>query len=210
MSNIKVLVAIVYDDRDGRTTEQAQAVAIGASSHPQANSLLISVDEIDCHWDTLEDSDAIIFACPTCMGSASGPFKTFMDASASRAFDQSKWRDKVAAGFTHASARSGHTLNTLVQLWIFAAQQGMHWVNLGPLPCHDGSLTRDASVCLHSDFLGVAAPETPRADVDAEIDVNADATPVRPSEWVASEHLGRRVARVAYQLATGRALGDGL
>ena len=32
-------------------------------------------------WDTLASADAIIFGAPTYMGSASGQFKTFADAS---------------------------------------------------------------------------------------------------------------------------------
>ncbi len=40
------------------------------------------------------------------MGSVSGPFKTFMDAS-SRVWLEQKWKDKLAAGFTISGSFSG-------------------------------------------------------------------------------------------------------
>jgi NAD(P)H dehydrogenase (quinone) len=70
--------------------KQARAVARGVDSVDGVENLLISADEIDMHWDNLERSDGIIFGTPTYIGSASTQFKTFMDASSSRAFLQGK------------------------------------------------------------------------------------------------------------------------
>jgi multimeric flavodoxin WrbA len=196
MSSTKVLVAVVYHSGYGHTAKQAEAVAVGASSLPNANSLLIPVGDIDRHWCTLEDSDAIVFGCPTYMGSASGQFKMFMDASSCQAYAQGKWKDKVAAGFTNAASRSGDKLNTLMQLAIFAAQQGMHWVNLGLPTGHNASTTSEETLNRHGFFLGAAAQSD--ADLGAE-------EAAHPSDLRTSEHLGRRVAQVAYQLALGRA-----
>lgn len=197
MPNITVLVAVVYHSGYGHTTKHAEAVAIGASSLPCANSLLIPVEEIERHWTTLENCDAIVFGCPTYMGSASAPFKMFMDASSRRAFARGKWRDKVAAGFTNAAAHSGDKLNTLMQLAIFAAQQGMHWVNLGLPPGNNMSSTTEDSLNRHGFYLGAAAQS------DADLDADAAA---RPSDLRTSEHLGQRVAQVTYRLALGRAM----
>lgn len=47
-------VAIVYHSGYGHTAKQAQAVARGAGSVDGVESLLISIDEIDRYWDTLE------------------------------------------------------------------------------------------------------------------------------------------------------------
>ncbi|SDC61761.1 Multimeric flavodoxin WrbA [Cupriavidus sp. YR651] len=195
MSSTRVLVAVVYHSGYGHTARQAEAVAIGAASLPNANSLLIRVEDIDRHWDTLEDSDAIIFGCPTYMGSASGEFKLFMDASSRAAFAQRRWQDKVAAGFTNAASRSGDKLGTLVQLAVFAAQQGMHWVNLGLPAGHNASTTSEDSLNRHGFFLGAGAQS------DADRDAEAAA---HPADLQTSQYLGRRVAEVAYQLAAGR------
>lgn len=193
MSNIRVLVSVVYHSGCGHTDEQAEAVAVGASSLANANSLLISVDDIERHWHALETSDAIIFGCPTCMGSASAPFKQFMDQSSDRAFVEGKWRNKVAAGFTNGAARAGDKLNTLVQLAIFAAQQGMHWVSLGLPIGADAYMDYEVMPGDQGCFLGVA-------DHTGIVAAHA----VRSSSLPTSRYLGRRVAEVALQLAIAR------
>jgi len=191
-----IRVAIVYHSGYGHTAKQAEAVALGAASAPGTESLLISVDEIDQHWDTLEQVDAIVFGAPTYMGSASGQFKTFMDATSRTVFAKGgTWKDKVAAGFTNAASRSGDKLVTLQQISIFAAQHGMHWVNLGLPPGHNSSTTTEEALNRHGFWLGAAAQSN--ADQSAD-----DAA--WPSDLKTSEHLGKRVATVARELAAGR------
>ncbi|CAE6714730.1 hypothetical protein R69619_01255 [Paraburkholderia nemoris] len=65
MSSTKALVAVVYHSDCGYTANQAEAVGVGASSLPNANSLLISVENVDHRRDTLKNSDTIVFGCPT-------------------------------------------------------------------------------------------------------------------------------------------------
>jgi len=130
-------VSIVYHSGYGHTKVIAEAVVRGASSVPGTQVQLVSVEEIDKHWEALEASDAIVFGTPTYMGSVSGPFKLFMDASAKVWFEQ-KWKDKLAAGFTNSMGLSGDKLNTLQTLAIFAAQHGMLWVSLGEMVEPDG------------------------------------------------------------------------
>ena len=81
-----VRIAVVYHSGYGHTQKQAEAVAQGAASVAGAESTLISVDTIDQHWDALESYDAIIFGAPTYMGSLSGQFKMFMDATSRTVF----------------------------------------------------------------------------------------------------------------------------
>ncbi|MGH9915405.1 MAG: flavodoxin family protein, partial [Pyrinomonadaceae bacterium] len=119
-----VHIAIVYHSGFGHTTVQAKAVERGAQLVPGVETSLIFVDEIDQHWEKLDAADAIIFGSPTYMGSASAPFKTFMDKSSTR-WLVLKWQNKIASGFTNSGSASGDKLNTLVQLAIFAAQHGM-------------------------------------------------------------------------------------
>jgi len=120
-------VAIVYHSGFGHTEVQAKAVADGAVSVAGTEVILHKADEISASPDVLNDADAIIFGSPTYMGSVSGPFKTFMDATAKIWFGQG-WKDKVAGGFTNSGSMSGDKFNTLVQIVTFAAQHGMIWV----------------------------------------------------------------------------------
>jgi multimeric flavodoxin WrbA len=192
--SIKVSVAVVYHSGYGHTERFAHAVAEGVE-RAGAQVLLIKVDRVDQHWVDLERADAIIFGCPTYMGSASAQFKQFMDASSHRAFLAQKWKDKLAAGFTNAAGRSGDKLHTLQQLAIFAAQHGMNWVNLGLLTGHNLSTTTEDTLNRHGFYLGAAA----QSDADQPADVSATA-----ADLATSAHLGARVATVASQLAHGR------
>lgn len=198
MSNpFPIRLAVVYHSGYGHTARQAQAVARGADAAGDVDVTLVPVNDVDQHWDLLAQCDAIVFGAPTYMGSASAPFKVFMDATSSTVFAKGGlWRDKVAAGFTNSASRSGDKLHTLQQLAIFAAQHGMHWVNLGLPPGHNNSKSTEDTVNRHGFFLGAAA----QSDADQGPDV---APP--PADLLTAEHLGQRVATVARQLLAGRA-----
>ncbi|HEY9101203.1 flavodoxin family protein [Chitinimonas sp.] len=193
-------VAVVYHSGYGHTAKQAQAIAQGIASVEGVESLLISVDQIDQYWTTLEQVDGIIFGAPTYMGSASAQFKGFMDATSRAVFAKGgTWANKVAAGFTNAASRSGDKLATLQQLAIFAAQHGMHWVNLGLPPGHNNSQSTEDTLNRHGFFLGAAA--------QSNADESADVVPPIADLRTAA-HLGARVAKVAQQLAAGRKVLD--
>ncbi|MDY7511252.1 flavodoxin family protein [Ralstonia wenshanensis] len=196
MTSSNCRVAIVFHSGFGHTAKQALAVARGVRSVAGADSILIPVEDIDQHWDALEQVDAIIFGAPTYMGSASAQFKGFMDATSPNVFAKgAKWANKVAAGFTNAASRSGDKLATLQQIAIFAAQHGMHWINLGLPPGHNNSKSTEDTLNRHGYFLGAAA--------QSDADVSAEVAP--PSaDLRTAEHLGARVAEVAQQLSAGR------
>lgn len=191
-----VRIAVVYHSGYGHTKKQAEAVAEGAASVAGAESLLIPVEEIEQHWAALESVDAIIFGTPTYMGTVSGQFKMFMDATSKTVFAKGGvWKNKIAAGFTNSASRSGDKLNTLQQLSLFAAQHGMHWVNLGLPPGHNASKTTEDTLNRHTYFLGAGA----QSDADASPEEGATAADLKTSA-----HLGARVAGVALELAAGR------
>ncbi|MFO0737718.1 MAG: flavodoxin family protein [Labilithrix sp.] len=132
-------VAVVYHSHTGRTRALAEAVARGAGG-----AEALSVDTPDL-LAKLSAADAIVFGCPTYMGSASAGFKAFMD-STSAIWAVQGWRDKLAAAFTHSAAPSGDKLGTLTQLAVFAAQHGMVWVGLGLPPTYiDAGATTDTN-----------------------------------------------------------------
>ena len=192
---ITITIAIVYHSGYGHTAKQAEAVAAGAAKVAQTKTHLIKVEDIESNWETLEKADGIIFGAPTYMGSLSAQFKGFMDAS-SKPWMQRKWENKIAAGFTNSASRSGDKLNSLIQLAVFAAQHGMHWVSLNLLPGHNKSDTTEDTLNRHGFFLGAAA--------QSNADQGADVAPSK-ADLLTAEHLGKRVATVTHQFVRGRA-----
>ena len=87
-------------------------------------------------WEYLDNSDCIVFGCPTYMGNVSSALKFFMEETGSRWFNQD-WKDKIAGGFTSASHTSGDKLNVLTSITIFATQHSMIWVGSGDTPSDD-------------------------------------------------------------------------
>ena len=194
ISKTDIRVAIVFHSGYGHTARQAEAVRRGVEKVPGASVLYLTPEEAQARLDDLSAADAIIFGAPTYMGSASAPFKAFMDAT-SRIFVSGAWRDKIAAGFTNSASRAGDKLSTLMQFAILAAQLGMHWVNLGLLPGNNLSSGSEADLNRLGFFLGAGSQS------------NADQGPeVAPpqSDLLTAEHLGERVAMVALQMARGR------
>ncbi len=189
-----IQIAVVYHSGYGHTAKQAEAVRAGAASVPGARATLVPVEKIEQHWAGLEDADAIVFGSPTYMGGVSAPFKAFMDASAGMWAGQ-KWKDKLAAGFTNSASQSGDKLNTLVQLAVFAAQHGMHWVNLGLLPGNNSSKGSVEDLNRLGGFLGAMA--------QSNNDAGAEVAPPAADLRTAAE-LGRRVAETAMVFACGR------
>ena len=178
-------VSVVYHSGYGHTKVIAEAVVRGAQSVAGTQVELVSVEEAESHCGTLEAADAIIFGTPTYMGSVSGPFKMFMDASAKVWFEQ-KWKDKLAAGFTNSMGLSGDKLNTLQTLAIFAAQHGMLWVGLGEM-VDPGGVNRLSS------YLGAM---TQAGNVPPEQEPGA-------ADQATGEALGRRVAKAALRWGKG-------
>lgn len=184
-------VVIVYHSTYGHTEVQAKAVLQGVQRVDKVSHLLLPVAEVEKHWDDLNSAAAIIFGCPTYMGSASAEFKRFMEAS-SKLWAEQKWKDKLAAGFTNSGSQSGDKLNTLLQLAIFAAQHGMLWVSLGVLPGNNSSTGSLADLNRIGSYLGAMA--------QSNIDLGSDAAPPRSDRETAAV-LGQRVAEIALKMA---------
>lgn len=176
-------LAIVFHSGYGHTAAIAEAVERGIKKVAGAEVTLIPVEKIDQYWDFLNDqADAIIFGAPTYMGSASAPFKAFMDASSKQ---WGKWNQKIAAGFTVSASQSGDKLGTLIQLSIFAAQHQMLWVSLGLMPGNNNSQGSVNDLNRLGSFLGAMAQAN--ADQGAEAIIESDKK--------TAEHLGERVAQ---------------
>jgi NAD(P)H dehydrogenase (quinone) len=175
------VVAIIYHSASGRTRALAEAVARGVAAG-DATPIVQSVEQVD--HAALLAADAIIFGCPTYMGSASAAFKAFMDGT-SAIWALQAWRDKLAAAFTCSGAPSGDKLGTLMQLAVFAAQHGMVWVGLGLPPTYAGVEPVATDTNRLGSHLGAMAHAPPGIRV------------VNESDLLTAVHLGRRVAEAA-------------
>jgi multimeric flavodoxin WrbA len=192
-----VRIAVVYHSGYGHTARQAEAVREGASQVEGAEALLLTVEEAQTRWEELAAAEAIVFGAPTYMAGPSAPFKAFADASSHAVMAKGfGWKNKIAAGFTNSGSRSGDKLATLVQIALFAAQHGMHWVSLGLPPANCSTTGSEADLNRLGFFLGAGA--------QSNVDEGPEAAPPE-ADLATARHLGRRVAEVALQLARGRA-----
>lgn len=181
-------MAVVYHSGYGHTEVVAKSVLEGVQKVANIKAQLIKISpqgEITAdEWTALDNAHGIIFGTPTYMGSASGPFKMFMDASSKPWFAQ-KWKNKIASGFTNSGGLSGDKLCTLTELVVLAMQHGMIWAGNAFLPTgntHD-DLNRVSS------FVGLMTQSD-----------NADATKT-PSggDLKTAVAYGERVAQVVVQ-----------
>lgn len=187
-------VAIIYHSGYGHTEVVARAVAAGAESVPGTEVFLVKVDEFAERGAELDNADAIIFGCPTYMGSASAPMKTFMDATSKR-WMEGIWKDKLAAGFTNSGSWHGDKQTTLIQLITFASQHGMVWVGLGMMP---GANTSKSS---HEEMNRVGA--SLGAMTQSNIDQGPDIAPPLHDQ-ATGKALGKRVAESAHRWVRGK------
>jgi NAD(P)H dehydrogenase (quinone) len=160
----EVLIAVAYDSGSrgnpalrGRTAALAAAIAHGARAVARTRVQTMHLTECEADWDTLDAAAAIVFGCPTYMGSGSARMKAFMEESLHPQFLERRWQDKLAAGFTNSAGMSGDKLCTLQQLAGFAAQHGMIWIPLGQLPGWQSSTGSPADPNRLSSFLGLMA-----------------------------------------------------
>lgn len=196
MNSAPTRIAIVYHTGYGHTGRQAEAVKAGVEQIDGAKALLLSVHDAERHWDDLIAAQAIIFGAPTYMGAASAQFKAFQDATSRSVMAKGYlWKDKISAGFTNSGARSGDKLSTLIQMALFAAQHGMHWVSLDQPPANNSSSGSEGDLNRLGFWLGAGA--------QSNTDEGPEAAPPE-SDLATARHLGKRVAIVTLQFVRGR------
>ena len=178
-------VVIVYSTGSGHTRRLAEYVAEGAGGAP-----MIDVEGMtEADWAILDAADAIVFGAPTYMGSASAPFKAFMDETSDFYLEQ-PWADKIAGGFTVGSYPAGDKLSTIIQFAVFASQHGMIWVGQAEI---GGRLSEDqAEIDVDGHNLGLAA--TSSEDKEKLID---------PGDAETARRYGARIARAAARWGGG-------
>lgn len=193
-------LAIVTHSGFGHTAALARHIAKGARSIAGVRVVEINAEDLakpdSGPWDQLASADALVFGSPTYMGSASAPFKQFMDAS-SKTWASQGWKGKIAAGFTVSASQSGDKLATLQQLAVFAAQHGMIWAGTGMLPGNNSSTASIDDVNRLGSFLGLMA----QANADQGPDVAPPAADRKTAEL-----FGARLAEITAQFVRGREL----
>ncbi|SED87512.1 Multimeric flavodoxin WrbA [Rhizobiales bacterium GAS188] len=200
MSN--TCVAIVYHSGYGHTERQAEAVKAGVEQVEGAEGLLLTVEEAQTRWGDLASAEAIIFGAPTYVAGASAPFKVFHEATSNAVMAKGyAWKDKIAAGFTNSGTRSGDKLATLIQIALFAAQHGMHWVSLNLPPANHSTTGSEHDLNRLGFWLGAGA--------QSNIDEGPEFAPPE-ADLATARHLGQRVAETTCQFVRGRAAGRAL
>ncbi|MFF5127957.1 flavodoxin family protein [Streptomyces syringium] len=188
------VVSIAYHSGYGHTAVLAEAVRAGAAD-TGATVHLIKVDEIsEAQWELLDASDAIIFGSPTYMGTASGAFHVFAEAT-SRRWATRAWQNKIAAGFSNSGSKSGDKLHTLQFFTVLAAQHGMHWVGLNLSPGWCSSTGSENDLNRLGFYLGAGA----------QTDTDQGPDGVHKADIATAEHLGRRIAEQTRIYVAGRA-----
>lgn len=182
-----MLISIVYDSGFGHTAKQADSVANGATSVAGVSVRSYAVASGPADWDSLAASDAIIFGSPTYNGTLSARLKQFFEDSTKTAWNDMKWRNKIAAGFTNSGAQGGDKLNTLISMSLFAAQHGMVWVGLDLKPGNSSSTGSVSDLNRHGSWLGAMA--------QSNGDQGPDVAPT-DSDLQTAAYLGKRVAEL--------------
>ncbi|KZK92756.1 p-benzoquinone reductase [Pseudovibrio sp. Ad5] len=187
MQDKRVSVAVAYHSGFGHTETLAKSVVNGINSIENADGVLVDVTGLKGDFAILNNADAIIFGSPTYLGSVSGPFKMFMDETSKVWFDRG-WQNKLAAGFTVSASQSGDKMTTLVQMSVFAAQQGMIWVGANDMAGNNSSAGSVEDINRLGSYLGMMA--------QANVDEGPDVAPPNADHRTA-ESFGKRIAEAS-------------
>ena len=191
-----VSVSIVYDSSfKGQTEVLAKCVLEGVSSVDNIQGHMIHVNDVDEHWNTLHNSEAIIFGSPTYIGGVTAQFKLFIEKLAGEVWLKRMWKNKFAAGFTISAGRSGDKLNCLTDMVIFASQMAMIWVPQHILGGNYSTAGSEKALNRMAGYLGVMA--------QGNIDEPADISPPESDKETARMH-GRHVAQITAQFIEGQ------
>lgn len=189
-------VFTIYHSIYGHTKLQAEAVHRGAAGVTGAQAVLLTTEEASGKLDELDTADAMIFGCPTYMGSMSADMKKFIEVAAKKWFTLA-WKDKVAGAFTNSSGFSGDKLNTLIGLMINAMQHGMIYVGVGIMAAanepESGKTLTGPSANAHNRLSSFVGP------MASSFNVKPPEAPGR-GDLETAEQYGKRVTLVAQQL----------
>ena len=192
----KVTASIVFHSNSGHTRQAAQLLESAISSK-EVHVNLVPVENVHAHWEVLHGSDTLIFGCPTLLGNVSARFKDFMEETGAFWYRQ-LWRNKWAAAFTVSSTVCGDKSNVLQSMALFAAQHGMHWINLGIVPRFINDQQTDGQNRLASYQGLMIQSDNSQKQVD----------PFHPGDILTLEMFGHRIAEVTLASAKSSTFPD--
>ncbi|MBA3594030.1 MAG: flavodoxin family protein [Polaromonas sp.] len=162
----KQQLAIIFHSAHGHTAHIAGHILAGARSVPGIEAHLLKAEDLTSAPDRLLDYDGFVFGSPTYLGSVSGTFKTFMDATG-RLWKSHALKGKLAAAFTVSSLPSGDKQSTLLSLFVFAMQHGMVWVGNAILPEQRSGVPEEEALNRLGSWSGLMAQAGHSAPADA-------------------------------------------
>lgn len=189
------IAVVYYSNYRGATEALARAIARGAAAVPGTEVSVLRVEDVDGHWQSLHDADAVIFGSPTYIGGPAARFKQFIEQLAGEVWLKRLWTNKIAGGFTVSAGRSGDKLACLEQMVMYAAQLGMIWVPMRITGGNYSSKGSEEDLNRMAGYLGVMA--------QANIDEPPELAPP-PADIRTAELHGEHVATVTRQYAHGR------
>ncbi|WLD56824.1 flavodoxin family protein [Salinispirillum sp. LH 10-3-1] len=182
-------IAIVFHSPSGTTKQLAHAVAQGAAQPGIAviQAEIVGADIVEGRFrntdllHSLSNADAVLFGSPTYMGGVTAQFKAFADATG-ELWEEQRWADKIAAGFTVGGNISGDQQCTLQYLQVFANQHGMLWAGID-IPG------------------GYDAQQRNRLGAQSGLIAHAPDGDVHETDLLTAHYLGQRVARLVQRFA---------
>lgn len=188
-SKSPVRVAIVYHSDGGSTKNVAYSIAKGIANVDGVTADIFTADEAGDKVTEIAEYDAFVFGSPTYFGSISAKLKAFFEKTSSL-FVSRQFQDKLVGGFTNSASISGDKQSTLLQIFTFAAQQGLIWVPLGQLPTNNKSEFNSEAQNRGGYFSGVATQSYRDADPHSQPD---------QAELDTAIFYGEKLAKVALQ-----------
>lgn len=180
---MKSNIAIIYNNKNCFTKQLSDYIQIGIKAESMS-STMYEAEFISNNLNLLDKYEAIIIGTPTYFGNVSANIKKFMD-STTEIWDNGRWNNKIAAGFTHSSALSGDKLNALMSIFVFAQQHGMIWAGLD-LKSNSRVSGCDVELNKLGSWVGLMT-ESPKKYRDNETNI---------SDIKTAEYFGMRIAKL--------------
>jgi multimeric flavodoxin WrbA len=180
---MKKRIATIYNHQHCFTKTLSDYIHIGIQSE-NVESEIYEAEFICENLQLLDKVDSIIFGTPTYFGNVSTNIKKLMDSTV-HIWDNKKWNNKIAAGFTHSSALSGDKQSALMSIFIFAQQHGMIWTGID-LKSNEKPKNFDVNLNRLGSWMGLMA-ESPNKDENSKTNI---------SDIKTAEYFGARIAKI--------------
>lgn len=196
IKSIMLKFIVVYHSKSHSVEKLANEIAIGMKFQENINVSLISCEEAPQRMNDFNEAHGIVFGSPTYFGSMAASLKSFLEGTVD-VWVNKKWKNKVAAAFTHSSSLSGDKLMTLNAMMVFAMQNGMIWVGQDLLPNEEYAIPDEWSdfgvskmnVNVLGSWMGLMSQSNPRIGIE-----------ISKNDLLTARIFGRRIAMLTAKL----------